>query len=248
MIRGLYAAASGMVAQMAQQDILANNLANVNTSGFRRQQPVVGAFTDILRLSGEEWGPLVPDGAVVPGAGVVEAVTDFSEGLTHETGNPLDLAISGEGFFVVKGSDGVERYTRDGHFTLNAAGELVTLTGEQVQGTGGAITVQAGQRLTVGRDGTVTAAGGGQALGQLRIVTLSAPDTVVRADGSRFEGTVADADTAKFTVRQGFVEESNVSAITEMTSMMRALRLYEASARAVQYQDKSLDTLISIVS
>ena len=233
MIRGLYAAASGMVAQMAEQDILANNLANVNTSGFRRQQPVVGAFTDILRLSGEEWGPLVPDGAVVPGAGIVGAVTDFSEGLTHQTGNPLDLAISGDGFFVVQSSDGVERYTRDGHFALNADGELVTMRGERVLGTGGPIQVQGGQ-ITVGRDGTVTATGPkAQALGKLRIVTLSEPATAQRADGARFEGGTADADPTKFTIRQGYVEESNVNAISEMGGMMRSsspLRCLMASA------------------
>ncbi|MEW5866194.1 MAG: flagellar basal-body rod protein FlgF [Bacillota bacterium] len=250
MVRGIYVAASGMVAGMLQQDVIAQNLANVDTPGYKKDVALMGSFAHEMAMRVEDrgarcLGSAVPIGLLGSGAFARGVGFDPREGPMIETGGTFDLAIQGDGYFVVATPDG-EAYTRNGAFTLNAKGELTTADGMLVLGEGGAITVPSGTRVDVWGNGAVVV--DGKPCGRLRIVCFEEPSGLRKVGGGLF---AADAGTAKpaasAAVRQGFLEMSNVNAVTEMVRMIAGMRAYEACQKVIWFLDQTLDKAVNDV-
>ncbi len=252
MVRGLYTAAAGMMARQVQLDVISQNMANAGTSGYRRDEAALRSFPQML-LSRYESLPAVRGqvaveiGPVGTGSVVDGIYTSYREGTLQETGNPLDLALHGNAFFVVRDGLGQEFYTRNGGFTLNQAGELVTLSGLAVLGENNGrleeIYVPAG-KLEVALDGTlrgaVTAAG--QTVQRLALVGGPQPGEVWQKVGDTlFRGNAPPALAQGYEVRQGYREGSNVNPVEEMVKMIAAMRAYEANQKVIQATDTTLE-------
>lgn len=236
MIKGIFTSASGMIPRIMKQEVTANNMANVNTVGYKRdrvflhqlRQEQEGLITDL------EWEVPMIDGVYI----------DFSQGQIRQTERPLDVAIEGEGFFVIKSPEG-ERYTRDGQFRLNPEGLLVNKNGHSVLSDSGAITLS-GENITIGSNGAISVDGANVA--KLRVVDFPKPYNLKRADNgylvpSNEQAAVTNAE--KYEVRQGYIEESNVNIIEQMVDMLVSFRAYEASQKAIHTQDETLDKAVN---
>ena len=217
MERGLYIAASGMVAEQMRQDQIANDLANASTPGYKADRVTQRAFGDLL-LSNSVTGQ--PIGGLTMGVGLDRMVTDLAPQPLRDTGNPLDMAIAGDGFFAVQTPQGV-RYTRNGQFTESAAGTLTDQLGNAVLGRGG-------QPVSVGADGHVAAAD----------VGVFALANVAKQGDNLFTGTTAGQATG--TVRTGALEGSGVDPARTMVDMIASFRAFEAGQKAIQTIDDSL--------
>ena len=176
------------------------------------------------------------------------SAVDVRPGDIRPTGNPLDLAVDGDGFFVVE-VDGETRYTRAGDFQLDDQGRIVLPSGARLQGTSGELVVDVTQGAPAfAPDGTLSV--GGATVGRVRLARFDDPSVLTPAGGNTFtapEGTATDVDSGDVRVVSGFVEASNVNPVREMVQMIEALRTYEASEKAVQAADQILDTLINRV-
>ncbi len=241
MIKGIYTSALGLIPLQKKLEVIANNLANVNTTAFKRDD----AFTNELISA----NTLFRDGSADPTQKDVsdQTYTDFSQGTLQQTNNPLDVALDGKGFFVVQTQDGV-RLTRDGSFTLSSDGVLQTRDGAPVLGTGGPIRIsdiQAIQqsKLVIDRDGTVKA--GNEVYGQLRVVAPPNYGQVSKAGANLYTldsgASLQDAPASSVTVRQGYLEGSNVNPIDEMVAMIQLQQDFQAGQKAVTSQDGSLN-------
>jgi flagellar basal-body rod protein FlgF len=217
MERGLYIAASGMLAEQTRQDLISHDLANASTPGYKADRTTTTSFSEML-LRDASTGQTI--GSLGFGARIDKQVTDLTPGPLRETSEPLDFAVQGEGFFAVRSANGV-RYTRDGQFQVSGRGELVTTKGDAVLGAGG-------QPVRVGDDGTVEAS-------EIGVTQLDAPK---RAGDNLFTGTARGA--AKATVRVGALEASSVDPITTMTDMMGSMRAFEAGQRVITTIDSTL--------
>jgi flagellar basal-body rod protein FlgG len=238
MERGLYIAASGMLAEQVRQDQIANDLANASTPGYKADRAAQGAFNELL-LHNSSNGAGV--GSLALDTGIVELRTDLSQGPLSQTGNPLDLALSGEGFFAVRTPQGV-RYTRDGQFTTDARGELTTITGFTVRGTTGKpIIVGDPSSVTVAPDGTVTS--GDRTAGRIAVVSLAG---AVKQGDTLFSGRPG-ARPPGTQVVQGAIEASGVEPARAMVDMIVSLRAYEASQRVLHAIDDTLGEATSRV-
>ncbi|MBL8058361.1 MAG: flagellar hook-basal body protein [Anaerolineales bacterium] len=258
MIKGLYAAASAMLAGLTRQNIISHNLANIDTPGFKQVLTSLDDFVDTpvsthTRAAG--WfTPLrlvnQPRALGDLGLGVetIEPVTDFEDGALRQTSQPLDLALNGAGFFRVQTPDG-ERYTRDGRFLRDAGGTLVTVDGFQVLNAAGApITLPEGT-VSVAGDGTLAV--NGQAAGQLGLAAFTDPATELSRDptnGNLFTAAGAPTGTVAGTVVQGYLETANINPAQLMTQMVSVGRAYEAAQRLVQTQDDLLGRAIATIS
>jgi len=239
LIRGIYIAASGMLAESVRQDIIANNLANATTTGFKRSDVVVEQFGEMLLSNlGEPGTP--PVGSLSTGSQVNGVRVVDGQGKLRATDNPLDLALAGNGHFAIATPEGV-RYTRDGSFALDAAGRLVTKDGSAVLGEGGPITLGPGE-VKIAADGAVTQ--GGQTKGRLRITVL-APDSIRKEGDSHVNGTPQGG--ADVQVRQGFLEASTVNVVGEMVELIRVMRSFEANQRAARAHDEALQQSVTRV-
>ncbi|HEX2999372.1 MAG TPA: flagellar hook-basal body protein [Armatimonadota bacterium] len=230
MIRGLYASATGMAAETVRQDVVANNLANAATTGFQRQ---LAAFNSLSPTGGTSPAGPVP---LEPGVRVNSVVTDRAPGTLVASGNPLDVAISGRGYFVVRTPAGL-LYTRDGSFRLGEGGRLETQQGYPVLGRGGEIQIGNGP-VTIGTDGSVNVAG--RALDHLQVVDIPAA-SMRRAPGGEVLPSDDAQPVANPQVLSGYHEGSNVNPVREMTAMIAGFRVYEANQRAIQMQDRTLE-------
>lgn len=241
MIRGLYIAATGMLAESTRQDVIANNLANVTTSGFKRAESSTRPFAEMLVSNlGVPGTPRV--GTLAMGAEISGLATMAGQGPLRSTGNPLDLALVGDGWITVNGQGG-SRYTRDGALSVDAGGRLVTGDGSEVAGATGAIRLAAGGgEVSIAADGTVSQ--DGAARGRIRLAALD-PATLTREGTSLMGGTETGAPTAQ--VRQGYLEGSNVNTVTEMVELISAMRAFEANQKAVQAHDEALDQAVTKV-
>ena len=254
MLVGMYASASGMLAEAARHDAIANNLANVSTMGFKGDTPVISAHpTQMLhRLSDNLMGldgkllDMAPAVAVRGEGAIVDAILPrMTQGVLTSTDNPTDFALRGEGFFVVDTARG-KRYTRQGNFAVDGRGRLVTQSGDPVLTSTGAQILVGNRRLEVMADGTFRL--DGEETGRLAVSQPEDRSAMYKegeglfaaAAGTRFKRAGAD-------VVQGSLERSNVNAVLEMTEMLEALRAYEANQRAIVAQDETLNTLISQV-
>lgn len=261
MIRALYSSATGMKAQEILLDVTANNLANVNTNGFKRSHV---DFADLLystlRQAGAEEavGQPSPIGLQIgSGSRAVGTTKLFSPGSLEQTGNSTDLAIEGNGFFKVTLPNGDFRYTRDGAFHPDNNGRLVTGDGLLLDGP---ITVPVDVDVTsvaVGLDGTVTAVQGNSILnlGTLQLYRFQNPAGLSSAGGNLFASTPASGDELPGTpgteglgtIRQGFLERSNVEVVTELVGLITAQRAYEVNARAIRAGDEMLSNTSNIL-
>ena len=224
MERGLYIAAAGMVAEMVRQDQIANDLANAATPGYKADRAQQRSFSDLL-LENTKTGEVV--GRLGQGPLITKQVTDLTPEALRSTGEPLDLAIAGPGYFAVQTSSGV-RYTRDGSFKAAADGTLTDQLGNAVLGTDR-------KPVKVAADGTVDAS----KVGNFAL-------TGVKKQGdSYFTGTAAGAGTGK--VQSGYLEGSGVDAGRTMVDMMASLRAFEAGQKAIQTIDGTLQQAASQV-
>jgi len=244
MIRGLYVSADGMLAQTIKQDVLAANLANVSTPGFRKDTSAIHGFRHVLS---DEAGVIAAEYPTQlewqqPLFLGITARTDYSPGPLEQTGNPCHLALDGDGFFAVETPTGTA-YTRAGSFTLASDGTLATSQGYPVLGDSGPLQVS-GRSLVVGSDGQVTV--DGKAVDRLKIVAFADPTRLEKAGASLFTAPVAVQPTdSQAAVRQGFLEGSNVNAVEQMVAMITGLRAFEANQRAIAAQDETLKQAVT---
>ena len=228
MDRGLYTAATGMLAEMDRMNAISNNLANLSTPGYKADFVDQSRFSRLLwnnRSSGQNIG----NWDVGP---VTEAIVGLSQGAITPTDSQLDLAINGTGFFAVRTPAGV-RYTRDGAFSSNAQGELVTSQGYQVLGTNNQPLRVGGGDFRVSAEGLVTA--GGRNVGQLAIVGLNNP---AKVDGSIWTGQPTGQTEASVT--QSALESSNTDAIRSIIDMTVSQRAFDSGQRVLRAIDDSL--------
>jgi len=254
--RSLQTAALGMKTQQTSIDNIANNLANANTTGFKRSRAV---FQDLLYQNVQASGEGETDAGSSPselqighGSTAVATVRNFSQGSLDRTGNSLDLAINGGGFFQVRRPDGTLAYTRDGTFTLSSEGNIVTQTGLQVEPN---INVpQDAVEISVNQEGVVKARLQGEnemiELGQLELARFSNANGLRAVGGNLYEQTESSGEPfigtpgrdGLGTVRQGFLEKGNVEVVQEMTSLIQAQRTYELNSRMVTTSDEMMQT------
>jgi flagellar basal-body rod protein FlgF len=208
---GLYIAATGMVAQQVRQDQLSNDLANASTPGYKPDESPQHNFGEVL-LANTEGGQ--PIGSADMGVALGKTFTNMTPGSMQETGEPLDFAVQGSGFFAVQTAGGV-RYTRDGQFTASATGVLTDSSGNPVLGQGGA-------QIKVGANGSVAAG----ALGVFEV------PGAVKAGENLFTGTAAGK--ASGTVRSGSLEGSGIDAAKIMVEMITSLRSFQSGQQAIQ--------------
>lgn len=252
-----------MQAQQLKVDTVANNLANVNTTGFKASRV---AFKDLAYLDLPKGGPAAQGAAAAgatPPAPVVQVGTgvgpgtilrDFSPGQLEATGQPFDLALDGPGFFQVKLPDGTTAYTRSGHFTVDSNRLLVDPAGNPVLTVGGqTITLpQDWSQVAVEPNGNVTviaANGTRSTVAQIGLATFPNPAGLEAMGNGFYRGTgasgaaqsVAPGTSGTGAVRQGFLEGSNVQVVNEMVNLIVAQRAYELSAKAVQSADQMLE-------
>jgi flagellar basal-body rod protein FlgF len=227
MDRGLYIAASGMLAEQTRQDQIANDLANASTPGYKPDRSLQAGFGDLL-LQNTRTGAAI--GHASEGVLITETSTDLSQAPLRETDQPLDVGLQGDGFLAVKTPQGT-RYTRNGQLELDAKGTLTTTTGYPVlDDQGREITIASSSKVTISTDGTI--AGGPK----LAVVSLTNP---VKQGDSLFAGT-AGARPAGTEVKQGFLEGSGVEPARAMVDMIVSMRAYEASQRVIHSIDDTL--------
>jgi flagellar basal-body rod protein FlgF len=219
MDRGLYIAASGMLAEQVRQDQIANDLANSATPGYKADRTTQTSFNSLL-LANSATGRVV--GAQGTAVAVDEVTTDFTPQPVRDTGEPLDFAITGEGFFALRTAGGVA-YTRNGQFMADAQGRLVTAQGDPVLG-------RDGQPITVGSDGTVDPR-------RLEVVALRNPR---KTGDSLVTGTPAGGAGPVGQVRSGALEGSGADATRAMVDMISSMRAYEAGQKVIQTIDETL--------
>uniref|UniRef100_A0A7C5U3R3 Flagellar basal-body rod protein FlgG n=1 Tax=Fervidobacterium nodosum TaxID=2424 RepID=A0A7C5U3R3_9BACT len=255
MINSLYTAATGMWAQQFKMDTVSNNIANVDTAGYKK---VKAEFQDLIYSYSKNAGAATAQNSTTPtgiyvGHGVRLAATTrlFTQGNIENTGNALDLAISGDGFFRIQLQDGRIAYTRDGQFKVDNQGRVVTANGLLLDP---AITVpQNAVSLTISPDGIVSAEladGTIQQLGNITITRFVNPAGLksigdnlyiqTAASGEPIEGTPGQDGFG--TILQGYVEKSNVDVVKEMVDMITAMRAYEFNSRSIMTADQMLQT------
>lgn len=261
--KGIFTALSGAIAQSQRVDTIANNIANVNTPGFKKDQQVFKEY-----LSSYEKAPAVLQTHRIPASiesfydmqggdrGYVDAsgtYTNFSQGGLKKTGNPLDIAIEGEGFFEVLTPQGI-RLSRNGSFTINNENQLVTKNGHLVLRSGVPGEDPNGRIITVQNPNvTITATGGiylnGENQGQLGVVQVNEPDALQKQGSSMFgfkdnyEVEITPVANAKF--HQGYLETSNVNVVQEMTDMIAATRTFESTQKAIEAFDQLNGKLVN---
>lgn len=260
MIRSLFSAATGMSAQQTNIDVIANNLANVNTTGFKKS---VADFQDLLYEVVVEPGSATSSSTTAPagiqiGLGVKTASVKkvFSQGDLQSTSNPLDIAIEGEGFYQIQRPDGTTAYTRAGSFQLDDTGQLVTPDGFVLQP---AIAIPSDSlSITVGQDGTISVKQPGTAtpneVGQIQIVRFPNPAglravgrNLLEETGSSGTPTTGNPGENGFgRLSQGFLESSNVSVVEEVVRMILAQRGYEANSKSIQAAEEMLSGAINL--
>ena len=249
----MWVAKTGLDAQQTRMNVISNNLANVNTTGFKRDRAV---FEDMLYQNIRQAGGQTDVNAQAPtgmmlGTGVRVVATEklHMQGSLVNTQNPLDMAIAGEGYFQIAKSDGTIAYTRDGGFKLSATGQVVNSSGALLQP---AITIpNTASSVTVGRDGTVSielAAGGSQVIGQVQLARFVNPSGLQSMCQNQLKETPASGAPQVLqpglngagTLMQGSLEASNVNVVEEMVNMIETQRAYEINSKAISAVDGML--------
>jgi len=260
MIRSLWISKTGLDAQQTQLDVIANNLANVSTNGFKRSR---GVFEDLLyqtlRPAGAQSSQQtqVPTGLQIgTGARPVTTARIHTQGNLQQTGNALDLAINGPGFFQILQPDGTTAYTRDGSFHVDSNGQVVNSNGFALQP---AITIpQNALQITIGQDGTVSVLVPGQAtpsqVGTIQLANFINPAGLHSLGQNLYLETAASGTPSTNTpgtngigaLSQGYVETSNVNVVEELVNMIATQRAYELNSKAIQTSDQMLARLTQL--
>ncbi|NQV83379.1 MAG: flagellar basal-body rod protein FlgF [Rhodospirillales bacterium] len=230
-------ALSGQSSLARQMDIVANNIANMNTHGFKNEKVM---FVEHLVKSqgGDKIRP-----AKLSYVRDIATMTDMSPGQMEKTGNPFDLAITNEGFFVIQTKDG-ERYTRNGRFQLDDGGQIVTQTGDPLVSSGGAPFFLSPEdtEVTISRDGTVATNNG--ELGKIRLVTFENPQSLERFANGLFASKVAPTDVENPEISQGTLEGSNIKPILEMAKLIEVSRKYDSVRKFITREDERMRNMI----
>lgn len=261
MLRSLWIAKTGMESQQTNIDVISHNLANVSTNGFKRSRPV---FEDLIYQTMRQPGAQASQQSQIPsglqlGTGARPVATEriFIQGNVQQTGNSLDIAINGNGFFQIQLADGTLAYTRDGAFQVNSEGTVVTANGDVLQPQ---ITVPSDAlSVTIAKDGTVSATQPGSpvtstTLGQIQLSNFINPAGLQSVGDNLYLETVSSGTASTSnpginglgTLNQGFVETSNVNVVEELINMITAQRAYEINSKAIQASDQMLQRLVQI--
>lgn len=244
MIKGIYSSGSGMQPRLMRLDVIANNVANADTTGYKKDSIFVQIMKDVGVAQSTGAGEL---------AGLdVKEFTDFAEGSLRPTNAPLDMAIQGEGFFVLDTPEG-QRYTRNGNFRIDENGDVVSSNGDKLMGAGGKINIPGAEKM-VQNDLSITKSGdifmGPTKLAKIRIVTFSDMQKLLKTAGTMFRSDESPKDVSlsdeKSTIRQGYLEESNVEALTEMVQLVELSRGFETDQRTMRYQDSTLEKAMEV--
>jgi flagellar basal-body rod protein FlgG len=262
MMKGLYTAASGMKVQQVNVDVIANNLANVNTAGYKRTQ---ADFQDLLYVILKEPGAQTQNGFTTPsgvqigsGAELVSTTKVFTPGVLEQTERALDVAILGDGFFEVDLPNGQKAYTRDGGLRLDGVGRLVTAQGYAISPS---ITVDdaADKSITIAQDGTITVRDpitqASTNLGTLQLARFANPAGLRASGGNLFVETASSGaptlsnpgEGGTGPVAQNTLERSNVNVVNELVSLITAQRAYEMNSRAIKVGDEMLSEASNLV-
>lgn len=261
MLRGFYTAASGMISQQRQQEALSNNIANANTPGYKADQAVLRSFPELLmqRMEGKNIPTKnrlnirthQPIGSLHTGAYVHEKVPDYSQGDLHETGVTTDLALVvnnlvGEAdnlFFTVQNEAGEVRFTRNGNFTVDGQGALVTTEGYYVLGQDGNPVATNGMEFTVNENGILEV--DGQAT-ELLISYVENANELTKEGNGLLSGEADDMPAGiTYTIEQGFLERSNVDSARVMAEMMESYRMFETNQRVLKAYDESMGKAVN---
>ncbi|MHB8578627.1 MAG: flagellar basal-body rod protein FlgF [Ignavibacteriaceae bacterium] len=225
MIKGIYTAARGLDARMKNLEVIANNLANLNTTGFKKEMP----FSEVMNQYGQTQ---------------IQNVTDFKQGNLEQTNNPTDVAISGKGFFVVQTGNGPE-LTRNGSFKISDNGYLVDQQGNKVMGQNGSIKIdmlsfEKQKSFTISNEGEVKY--GNNTIDTLMIAKMNDQQDSARDSGTNFSSTggFQVANQNNFQVKQGYLEESNVNPIKELENMIQVNNEYQSASKMITFLDNSL--------
>jgi flagellar basal-body rod protein FlgG len=257
MMRSLWISKTGMEAQQTQLDTISNNLANVSTNGYKKAHAV---FEDLMYQNLRQAGANSTEQTTLPtglqvglGTRAVATSRSFSQGNLQQSANNLDVAVLGNGFFEVQMPDGTTGYTRDGSFQVSSTGQLVTNNGYTVNP---GITIPANAlTVTIGSDGTVSVTLPGQAtaqsVGQIQIASFVNPAGMEPKGQNIFGETAGSGSPQSGTpgqnglgsLRQGFVETSNVNVVEELVAMIQTQRAYELNSKAIQTSDQMLQRL-----
>jgi len=259
MLRSLWIAKTGMESQQTNIDVIANNLANLTTNGFKRSRPV---FEDMIYQTLRQPGAQASQQNQIPsglqlgtGARPVSTARIFLQGNLQQTGNSLDMAIQGNGFFQVQLTDGTLAYTRDGAFQVNSEGTVVTANGDILQPQ---ITVPVDTiNISIAKDGTVSITQPGPTTttqGPIQLTNFINPAGLQSIGDNLYLETVASGtpnssnpgSNGLGTLQQGFVETSNVNATEELINMIQAQRAYDLNSKAVTASDQMLQRLVQM--
>lgn len=255
MLKEIYEAGLGMINQQTRLEVTANNIANASTTGFKRasvfERNMIDARANFYNVQGEAEQNDPPVGSYY----------DFSNGSFEKTGNPLDLAIEGNGYFVVQDNQGKEFLTRAGNFRLSDDGTIVTMDGKKLMGTEGELNVSKEffskyQITNDNRELGIRVADSGEvfvndyAVGKVRVVDVQDEKTLQRVSNQDFIATSQsdlNANTDEdFKIRQGWVENSNVNIVNEMVQMIELQRMFEAGSKVIQTNDNTLERSIAL--
>jgi flagellar basal-body rod protein FlgG len=234
MLEGLYSAAAGMAAQQEQLDAISDNLANLSTSGYKAERV---AFSDLLYNPVNMAGTVTTDGA---GASAQVIGHSEAQGGVQSTGDPLDLAVQGSGYFLLTRANGQQALTRDGSFGIDASGTIVNSEGNRLTPPIKLPAGTAASEVRIASDGTVTA--GKRTLGQIKLVTVTSPEHLLADGGGELVPTAASgtphAATGK--IQQGALESSNVNVANEMALMVSTQRNYQLASTAIQNESQMM--------
>lgn len=257
MLKGLYTAYTGMINEQNRMDVLTNNLANASTVGYKKEGATSQAFDSILsyKIKDATEAPNTAKrlGTVNLGVKIGENYTDFTQGSFRITGNTYDLALAGEGFFTVrfenKNGETSTKYTRDGSFTLNRQGYLVTADDDYVMGMRGPIRLNPLLETRIGETGTIYQ--NGEAVAVLRITDFEDYDYLEKY-GENYYEPITDAQgrtTRNFvsdaSVKSGYLEMANVQVVSEMVNMIAVTRAYESNQKIIQAYDETLENAVT---
>ncbi|MCC2252311.1 MAG: flagellar hook-basal body protein [Bacillota bacterium] len=264
MLRGFYTAASGMIAQQRQQEAFSNNISNANTPGYKADQTSLRAFPEMLlnQMGGKEVPTSTsmhvpiqqPIGSLNTGVYVQETIPNFTQGDMRETGIATDLAIvngelpdeAGSLFFTVQDTDGEIRYTRNGNFTVDGQGYLVTNQGFYVLDQSGEPIYTNGMEFSVTPDGLLQTPEQSVNLG---VAYATDANGLTKEGNGLYAGDAADLPPGvTFSIKQGFLERSNVDSLQSMTQMMESYRLFETNQRVLKAYDESMGKAVSEIA
>lgn len=255
MLKELFTASLGMLNQQTRLEVSANNMANANTTGFKRagvfERNLIDARANFYNTKGDVEQNDPPIGSYI----------EYAAGSYQQTDNPLDLAIEGDGFFVVKDMEGKDYLTRAGNFKLNTEGEIIAMDGKKLQGVGGDLVIPKeylnnedssadfkSVEIKITQNGSVYA--NNKEIGTVLIATVDDKDTLQRISNQNFLGTWTSEFRFKqpenISVRQGWIEGSNVNVIQEMVQLIELQRMFEAGQKVVTTNDSTLDRSIAM--